>query len=236
MNILVTGSNGFIGTNLVNLLKNNSNYNILSLNKNDKLSDIDFNTIDIVFHLACVHRPLDREDFKKYNVFFTYDLLQKCKSSIKPPIVIYTSSVQSSQNTDYGNSKRECENMICEYRQYNNLSKYFQLTNTFGEFAIPNRLSVVATFCYNISHNKPIVINDGDTILKLIYVGDVVKSLHHHSVNNIIETYPLAVTPYYEESLKSLAYTIELIKNGVVMCDDFDLKLKKTYDYYASIV
>ena len=42
MNILITGSNGFIGKNLKNFIQDNYGYQILEFNKGDTLQELDY--------------------------------------------------------------------------------------------------------------------------------------------------------------------------------------------------
>ena len=77
MNILVTGSKGFIGTNLVKYLRNNTEHNVLEFfPRNDLLEDLknSINSIDIVFHLAGLNKKTTNEDFEKVNIKLTRKL------------------------------------------------------------------------------------------------------------------------------------------------------------------
>ena len=70
-NILVTGSNGFIGKNLLNRLKNDENINILEFNRNNTIEDLNklISQSDFIIHLAGEVRPNSSdEDFKESNV------------------------------------------------------------------------------------------------------------------------------------------------------------------------
>ena len=52
----------------------------------------------------------------------------------------------------------------------------FRLPNVFGKWAKPNYNSVVATFCYNLARDLPIVVNDPEAPLRLVYIDDVVDA------------------------------------------------------------
>jgi len=78
MNILVTGSNGFIGKNLVAELKNEGFTDILSFDRDTPVHLLDkyCKKADFVFHLAGVNRPKDDAEFMKGNFGFTSELLE----------------------------------------------------------------------------------------------------------------------------------------------------------------
>ena len=58
MNILITGSNGFIGRNL-KLFLSEKNFNIFEFNRNDSINRLEklIKKSDIIFHLAGENRP-----------------------------------------------------------------------------------------------------------------------------------------------------------------------------------
>ena len=75
----------------------------------------------------------------------------------------------------YGRSKKQAEDAVLAYGQRTGASVYvYRLANLFGKWSRPNYNSVVSTFCYNISHDLPIQINNPDTILQLVYIDDVI--------------------------------------------------------------
>ena len=68
MNILVTGSNGFIGKNLLSHLKELDNINVITYEKEDNFSKIiqNIDNIDVIFHLAGVNRPTNSKEFLSF--------------------------------------------------------------------------------------------------------------------------------------------------------------------------
>ena len=69
MNILVTGSEGFIAKNLIVQLKN-LKCNIIKFNKNHNVKDLENKILksDFIFHLAGENRSNNNKDFFKNNV------------------------------------------------------------------------------------------------------------------------------------------------------------------------
>ena len=88
MNILVTGSNGFLGKNLVDFLKSYTKHNVYEFSKRSSINYLEemIESLDIVFHFAGLNKATDINDYEKVNVNLTlkictlYLLLQKGKS------------------------------------------------------------------------------------------------------------------------------------------------------------
>jgi len=81
MKILVTGSKGFIGKNLIVELKNQGYKEIYEYDLDSTLEDLDKYTRDceFVFHLAGVNRPKDEKEFIEGNFGFTSTLLDSLR-------------------------------------------------------------------------------------------------------------------------------------------------------------
>lgn len=171
MNILVTGSNGFIGKNLLSHLKELDNINVITYEKEDNFSKIiqNIDNIDVIFHLAGVNRPTNSKEFYEGNTDLTKQIVDLIKE--KDITFIMTSSIQAEKENDYGNSKLLAENYVKD-----NLKNYYiyRLHNVFGKWCRPNYNSVVATFCNNIANDLEIRIDNPDTVLELVYIDDII--------------------------------------------------------------
>lgn len=242
MNILVTGSNGFLGKNLIAELRNNGYTNIFEYSRESSLSDLDRFTKEcsFVFHLAGVNRPRDEKEFQEGNVEFTsvlLKLLQKHKNN--SPILI-SSSIQAENENSYGKSKKLGEELIFAHSNQTGAKSFvYRLPNLFGKWSRPNYNSVVATFCYNISRNIDIQVNDKNTELSLCYIDDVVAEFLRALEGNQTKMGDYCIVPVvYKVSLGELASKLEAFKNNrdsLVMPSlefNFDKALYSTYLSY----
>ena len=179
MKILITGSKGFIGKNLITELCNQGYTDLLEydIDSDSYLLDKFAKECEFVFHLAGVNRPEKQEDFMAGNFGFTSVLTENLKKyNNKAPILI-TSSTQAILDNPYGQSKKAAEELLFQYGKENDVKVFiYRLTNTFGKWCRPNYNSVVATFCHHISHELPITVHDPDVVMNLLYIDDVVST------------------------------------------------------------
>lgn len=237
--ILLTGSTGFIGKNMI--ARYGGNYEFLTPLRSSTEEELQraIRAADTVIHLAGVSRPQDRQDFYEGNSNLTKRLTDTLIREKKNIPLVYTSSVQAILDNDFGASKRMAEESVLEYGRTGAPISILRLTNTFGKWAKPNAHSVVATFCYNISHNLDIQISDPSKTMSLAYVDDVVDSLIDLAEGNrpafLRQTEPhyYEIIKTYEKTLKDLVDTIYQCKNGNVKeQDEFTKRMAITYRSY----
>ncbi|MCR5256370.1 MAG: capsular polysaccharide biosynthesis protein CapF [Acetatifactor sp.] len=191
MKVLVTGSNGFIGKNLIERLKYDK-VEVLPYDVDTPKEKLDeyCAECDFVFNLAGINRPEHVEDFMAGNFGFATTLVETLKKHGNKCAVMNSSSIQAALENPYGMSKKAGEDMMFNYGRENGVEVYiYRFPNVFGKWCRPNYNSVIATFCYNIAHDLPIQVNDRSTLLRLVYIDDVVEELmhaldHHPHVNN----------------------------------------------------
>lgn len=191
MNILVTGSNGFIGKNLVAELRNikEEKSKVPSLSSDLTILEFDVDTpsekldeyvavADFVFHLAGINRPLDPADFMAGNLGLTSDLLNVLKKHKNTCPVMLSSSIQADLDNDYGRSKKAAEDLLFHYGEETGAKVLvYRFPNVFGKWCRPNYNSAIATFCHNTAHDLPITVNDPSVVMNLVYIDDIVQEM-----------------------------------------------------------
>lgn len=196
MNILVTGSRGFAGKNLVaalQALRDGKDRTRPTL-KVDEIFEYDIDTdpalldgycaaCDFVFNLAGVNRPQNPEEFMQGNFGFASTLLATLKQHENQCPVMLASSIQATLigrygQSDYGKSKLAGEELFWKYAAETGAKVLiYRFPNLFGKWCRPNYNSAVATFCHNIAHDLPITVNDRSTALELLYIDDLVAEM-----------------------------------------------------------
>jgi UDP-2-acetamido-2,6-beta-L-arabino-hexul-4-ose reductase len=177
--ILITGSKGFIGKNLIVAFQRCANLTILTFDSNNSLDELDalIKQADFIFHLAGVNRPQNDDEFISGNIELTRQLCEKLIYLGKKVPFVFTSSTQATLDSAYGQSKYQAERIIIDYhKQTGNPVYIYRLPNVFGKWCRLKYNSVVATFCYNISRGLPVTISDRNNLIHFVYVGDVVKT------------------------------------------------------------
>lgn len=182
--VLVTGSNGFIGANLVVRLNELSNVSVTSFVRGDDVAHLPqlVSQVDAVLHLAGENRPVVEEAFEQVNSGLTSALCNAIQQAFRctgrhVPLVL-TSSTQAERDNPYGRSKLAAEAAVQALaKETGNPCVIFRLPGVFGKWCKPNYNSVIATFCYNIARDLPIQVNDPAATLRLVYVDDVVTAL-----------------------------------------------------------
>jgi UDP-2-acetamido-2,6-beta-L-arabino-hexul-4-ose reductase len=178
MRVLVTGADGFIAKNLVAHLREREDVEIVTFTRQNAISELASLAagVDCIFHLAGINRPNDPLEFVTGNTELTQALCAVVGEAKKNVKFIFTSSTQATRKNAYGESKLAAEKSVEDVSVPAHVTSYiFRLTNVFGKWCKPNYNSAVATFCYNISHELPVTINDREAPLTLVYVDDVVS-------------------------------------------------------------
>lgn len=197
MNILVTGARGALGTNLVANLKairdgknrtrpNLSVQNIYEYDKENSQEDLDrfCSDCDFIVHAAGVNRPKETSEFMEGNFGFTSSLLDKLKEKGNRCPILITSSVQATLSgrfgdSEYGRSKLAGEELLFRYGEETGAPVYvYRFENMVGKWIRPRYNSAVATFCYCISRNEPITVNDPSVLMEMVFFDDICEEIY----------------------------------------------------------
>lgn len=216
MNILITGSAGFVGRNLVENLKNIRDgknrtrpsikieniyeYDLGSTHEN---LDAYCTDADFVFNLAGVNRPKDPEEFRKGNYGFASTLLETLKKHGNKAPVMLSSSIQATLSgrfgkSEYGLSKKAGEELFFDYAEETGVKVFvYRFPNLVGKWVRPNYNSAVGTFCNNIANDLPITVNDPSVELEVLFIDDLVEEMldalegkEHHCEFDGVDTIP----------------------------------------------
>lgn len=229
MKVLVTGSNGFIGSSLCRYLKAKQ-VETVGFDIRDtveRLSSL-LKDCDFVFNFAGVNRSADDKDFVDGNVRFTNDLIEAIKESGKKIGFYYPSSIRIDRGDIFAKTKLQAEESVKSADEAGVISAHIdRICNVFGPGCRPNYNSVVATWCYNVSHGIQCRIDDQETVIKLVYVYDLCEYLYQMLNGKVV------ALQTNEIKLGDLYQKINGFRNNIVFQDDFSKRLYATYLSYV---
>lgn len=239
MKILVTGSHGFLGKNLIEHLKE-ANHEILEFDRENELSELNELTkeCDFVVHLAGVNRPVNVSEFYEGNKGLSESLVEALQLNNNKAPILVSSSIQALLDNDYGKSKLAGENVLREHAKKNDSKVYvYRFSNLFGKWSQPNYNTVIATWCHNISRDIEIQINDPKHELNLMYIDDVCQelTLAVEGKGTHVEKDLYTVPVSYDVNLGQIAGLLESFKDSRTslfvpdMSNPFVSKLYSTY-------
>ena len=241
--VLVTGSEGFIGKNLIAALRRREEVIIKTFTSKDGQETLDaaIEEADIIYHLAGINRPETDDEFIKGNVGLTQTLIELLDKYNRKPAVILSSTIQAILDNPYGQSKKASEDALINFNQRVGAPVcIYRLPNVFGKWSRPNYNTVVATFCYNIIRNIEINISDPNRELELVYIDDVIESfLKHLDVEADPKRHWYDVTRRFSVTLGELVDKIRqlhAIRETLTIPDCSDDFMKCLYATYLSFL
>lgn len=215
MKIAITGADGFIAKNLRIRIQELGHSDIAQITRSTSQEELKQHLAgaDCVFHLAGVNRPQDPAEFSTGNAGLTESICDSLAAAKRETRLVLTSSTQAVLDNPYGRSKAEAEAAVQKYGKTSNAPVHiFRLPNVFGKWARPNYNSAVATFCHNLVHGLPILVNEAAPPLHLVYVDDVVQAFidclnapaSKQAATDVFD----AVSPTYTTTIAEVAHTL----------------------------
>lgn len=188
--ILITGSAGYIGNNLCDLLIK-LGYNIIQIDKKygSNILDVDFNEYhpNFIVHLAAIPGIQDCqnniENAINDNVLTTNIISNYAKKENIPIIFASSQAVKDPTSSVYAMTKLICERILKQHNNYIIL----RLSNVYaGLNYLKMKSSVIAQFINNYQNNKPLLINGNGTQTRdFIHCEDVCKVIETCIKNDI---------------------------------------------------
>ncbi|MCE5187381.1 MAG: NAD-dependent epimerase/dehydratase family protein [Planctomycetaceae bacterium] len=177
----ITGMIGFVGTHLRDRLAREKDIEVLPFEDSfydepDKF--IEFaRRADVIVHLAGVNRHEPQIVYQK-NIELMEKLLQFADAAGRTPYILFSSSTQIERDNEYGRGKKRAMELLEEWTRQKNASAVSMIiANVFGDGGRPFYNSVVATFCYQVTHGQePKIDKDGQ--MTMIYINDLVEDIY----------------------------------------------------------
>lgn len=194
--IIISGSTGFIGKNLVPALDGEkllffSRYSFKDKNKpfllnikNETVSISEIFNKEITFlHLATHYsvNEKEREQIYNANISFGENILRSLdKVNLKK--VIYTNTMfnfyenEKLRNCYYSESKKQFSKIIQSFTNKKSINyEEIYLDNTFGK--TDNRKKIVSEIAKCVASNKENPIKNPDNRINILYIGDIINRL-----------------------------------------------------------
>ena len=228
-NLLLTGSNGFIGNYFINKYSNDYEINTFSF-LNDDLKNLDLNDTYTILHLsALVHQMggASREEYERVNVIQTLELAKKAKesgvghfifmSSVKvygeESITTYTEKTKCYPEDEYGKSKLRAEDELLKLQDDNFIVSIIRTPIVYGYWVKANVKSLVSLV------NKVSILPFGgiDNRRSMVYIGnlchlvDIIVQKKKSGIFLVADDKPLSTTKLIELIAKELNKKVYLV-------------------------
>jgi UDP-2-acetamido-2,6-beta-L-arabino-hexul-4-ose reductase len=238
-NILITGAEGFLGKNLYYHLKNDNNFKISFLLKNEKKFFFIKKILnaDFIFHFAGANKG-NKKVFYNNNYLLTKKICSILANKKTKTKIIFTSTIHVLKKNDYGKSKLLSEKEILKLRSNKNIDiLIYRLPNIFGKWCKPFYNSVVATFSYLTSRNKKLDIINPKKNIKLLYIDDLILDFKKNIFFKKDKSVYRKIYKTYNIKIEKLAKIFESFKdpNNTTLPINSTMGLKKKlYSTYLS--
>ncbi|MHA8051676.1 polysaccharide biosynthesis C-terminal domain-containing protein [Aquirufa sp. ROCK-SH2] len=242
----ITGQHGFVGNHLYQTLKlSPEKYQCIEFDKSfffeEDLLRKFVSQCDVIVHLAAMNRHPDSKVIYSTNVGLTDKLIEALIATQSQSQVIFSSSTQEENGSDYGLSKKIGREKLAHWAESGGGKLVGMVVpNVFGPFGKPNYNSFISTFCYKLTHNeRPSILTDSE--VDLIYVGDLVKeiiSAIDQRMNDKVHVVPASVKIKVSEVLRKLeSYQTIYLEKGQIpsLANIFEVQLFNTFRSFMEL-
>jgi len=189
LNVIITGSNGFIGSNLVKLLNKEKKFNVTCIvhTKSSNIKDQNVNIVncdlldenqvrkiikdaDVIIHLASLlQTSKNKEQIYIVNVKIMQNILDNCKN-VKH-LIFASTDFGLDPKASYSKSKKKCEELI---KESNIPFTIFKIPPVLGFESTNSTSNLIRA----INAGKLIPIpGDGNQIIQPVYIDDIIKAI-----------------------------------------------------------
>lgn len=222
MKLLITGSNGFVGSYFINKYKDKYKIKTFSFLKDD-INRLNCSDMDVVFHLSALVHQMDRasyEEYEKVNVTQTLQLAKKAKENgVKHFVFMSTVKVYGEETNskysektvcnpedEYGKSKLKAEKLLLELGSENFRVSIIRTPIIYGYGVKANIKNLV-----NLVNKIPLLpFGNIQNKRSMVYIGNL-----SHLVDVVIEQQKAGIFLASDDKPLSTSRLIELIAKNL---------------------
>lgn len=220
--LLITGSNGFVGSYFINKYKDKYDIKTFSF-LNDDINNLDCTGVDVVFHLsALVHQMggASAEEYERVNVVQTLELAKKAKENSVGQFVfmssvkvygeetdgVYTEESNCNPEDEYGKSKLKAELELQKLED-----KYFKVSIVRTPIVYGYGVKANIKNLVNLIKRVPVLPFGGiENRRSMVYVGNLC-----HLVDEVIKQKQSGIFLVSDDEAISTTKLIELIAKNL---------------------
>lgn len=176
MKIVITGANGFLGWHTRCRLHALTQHEVVAVKRSNWHTLVDVvGDADAIIHIAGINRAAP-EVVSEGNAQLAHDLAAAMRTSGSSGRLIFANSVQSGNETPYGDGKSAAASILADLARELDLSfTDVLLPNLFGEHGRPDYNSFIATFIDKRLRGEEPTIEDRG--IELLHAQDAAKAL-----------------------------------------------------------
>lgn len=202
MRVALTGASGFLGWHTRLRLHAQVEHDVVPVTRANwgDLRDV-VAAADAVIHVAGVNRA-QHDEVRSGNISLAEDVVAAAQCSDKPLRVVYANSIQSGNDTPYGEGKAVAGDLLRSLVDDGHRVVDVRLPNIFGEHGVPHYNSFVATFVQAVAMGETPEVSDRQ--VELLHAQEAAQSLIEGLTTDADELRPRGVMVGVQEVLNLL--------------------------------